>query len=388
MNNLKIGSFLQALRKAKGLTQAELAEYFEISAKTISKWECGDSLPEIPMLKALADYYDVSVDEILNGERGIKKEEEKNRTKNEKFFLDKKMKKLNLVILLSFSILSFGFLLLLIVGYTAHRADIAFWVSTAIYFISGLCMIFGLYMVGGVGEEFSEKNRNTFKNKKFWFWYIYGWSVATILLMSFLFYYLPSSVSPFLTATLSISSALLMFLFVLLIMGVAAGIYPFLKFCPLKIKKLVLYFIYSIVVLLLLVYLSIALLAGEVYYEVGDGFKNNYNLLNSSFNAATWVGYGLLIVGFIVTLLLTIFKKYHLLGYGISAIALLLLAYGISSNLPLKNYYVDGVFVENYYVGSVFETTICFLYIFLVLLAIESIVRIILYVRKRRKIKN
>lgn len=43
MNNLKIGSFLQALRKAKGLTQAELADYFEISAKTISKWECGVS---------------------------------------------------------------------------------------------------------------------------------------------------------------------------------------------------------------------------------------------------------------------------------------------------------------------------------------------------------
>ena len=67
MNNLKVGSFLQALRKAKGLTQAELAEYFEISAKTVSKWECGDSIPEIPMLKALADFYDVSVDEILIG---------------------------------------------------------------------------------------------------------------------------------------------------------------------------------------------------------------------------------------------------------------------------------------------------------------------------------
>lgn len=90
MNNLKIGSFLQALRKAKGLTQAELADYFEISAKTISKWECGDSLPEIPMLKALAEYYDVTVDEILNGERGVKKEEDKNKSKNEKYFMDRK----------------------------------------------------------------------------------------------------------------------------------------------------------------------------------------------------------------------------------------------------------------------------------------------------------
>ena len=75
MDNLKVGSFLQALRKAKGLTQSDVADYFEISNKTVSKWECGSALPEIPMLKALAEYYDVTVDEILNGAKAVKNEE-------------------------------------------------------------------------------------------------------------------------------------------------------------------------------------------------------------------------------------------------------------------------------------------------------------------------
>lgn len=44
MDNIKIGLFLQALRKAKGYTQQELADYLNLSNKTISKWECGDSL--------------------------------------------------------------------------------------------------------------------------------------------------------------------------------------------------------------------------------------------------------------------------------------------------------------------------------------------------------
>ena len=69
MDNIKIGLFIQSLRKEKGITQNELAEHFGISNKTVSKWECGDALPEIPLLKSLAEYYGVTVDEILNGER-------------------------------------------------------------------------------------------------------------------------------------------------------------------------------------------------------------------------------------------------------------------------------------------------------------------------------
>ena len=42
MDYFKIGSFLQELRKSKGLTQSDIAEHFGINSKTVSKWECGN----------------------------------------------------------------------------------------------------------------------------------------------------------------------------------------------------------------------------------------------------------------------------------------------------------------------------------------------------------
>ena len=54
------------LRKANKLTQLELAEKLNYSDKAISKWERGESLPDIVILKQLADMYGVGVDYILN----------------------------------------------------------------------------------------------------------------------------------------------------------------------------------------------------------------------------------------------------------------------------------------------------------------------------------
>lgn len=71
MDMMKIGVFLQNLRKDKNFTQQELADCFHVSSKTVSKWECGKALPEIPLLKEISEFYSVSVDEILNGERNI-----------------------------------------------------------------------------------------------------------------------------------------------------------------------------------------------------------------------------------------------------------------------------------------------------------------------------
>lgn len=64
-----IGEFLAIQRKAKGLTQQEVADMLGISNKTLSSWESGRSYPDILVLPALAELYGVSTDEILNGER-------------------------------------------------------------------------------------------------------------------------------------------------------------------------------------------------------------------------------------------------------------------------------------------------------------------------------
>ena len=69
MDAVKMGEFISILRKEKGLTQTELAEKLNISNRTVSKWENGDGYPDITILPELADIFEVSVDELLSGER-------------------------------------------------------------------------------------------------------------------------------------------------------------------------------------------------------------------------------------------------------------------------------------------------------------------------------
>jgi len=69
MDNEKIGKFILELRKQKGMTQKELAEKVGVSDKTISKWECGNSIPDITYLEALCNSLNISVNELLSGER-------------------------------------------------------------------------------------------------------------------------------------------------------------------------------------------------------------------------------------------------------------------------------------------------------------------------------
>lgn len=68
------GEFLKSLRVSKGLTQIELAEYLNVSNKTISKWENDLGMPEVSTLIILADYYEVTVDDILRGTKRISRD--------------------------------------------------------------------------------------------------------------------------------------------------------------------------------------------------------------------------------------------------------------------------------------------------------------------------
>ncbi len=69
MDQKKIGNFIAKLRKEKGMTQKELADRLCVSDKTVSKWECGNSLPEITLLGTLCEALDSNVNELLSGEK-------------------------------------------------------------------------------------------------------------------------------------------------------------------------------------------------------------------------------------------------------------------------------------------------------------------------------
>ena len=65
MYECKFAEKLVALRLEKGVTQDELAQSLAVSNKTVSKWENGASMPDLPMLAALAAYFDVTTDALL-----------------------------------------------------------------------------------------------------------------------------------------------------------------------------------------------------------------------------------------------------------------------------------------------------------------------------------
>lgn len=69
MDQKKIGAFMKGLRKEKGITQEALAEILGVTGRTVSRWETGSNMPDLDVLIQIADYYDVEIREILDGER-------------------------------------------------------------------------------------------------------------------------------------------------------------------------------------------------------------------------------------------------------------------------------------------------------------------------------
>ena len=76
MDQVKIGAFLKTLRKENNLSQEQLADKFFVTVRTISRWENGNTLPDISVLIELADFYNIDIRDLLRGERKSDKMEE------------------------------------------------------------------------------------------------------------------------------------------------------------------------------------------------------------------------------------------------------------------------------------------------------------------------
>ena len=102
---------LQELRKQRGLTQEELAEKLYVSRTAISKWESGRGYPNIESLKAIAKFFEVTVDELLSTDEILTIAEEDNKRK-EKHFCD-----------LIYGLLDLSIIMLLFLPFFAEKAD-------------------------------------------------------------------------------------------------------------------------------------------------------------------------------------------------------------------------------------------------------------------------
>jgi len=141
MGKKSMGTFLTDLRKEKGLTQQEVADSLNVSNKTISKWERDEGFPEITMLPAIAKYYDITIDELLDGERKSKiqnsPESEMNSSKNDNLIIER----IKSVLLVSDTISVFSFILYFIF------AQLIDW-SGSVFIVYGLigCTIISFLM--------------------------------------------------------------------------------------------------------------------------------------------------------------------------------------------------------------------------------------------------
>ena len=76
-----IGKLIKELRIKNNMTQKEFAEKYNVSFQAVSKWECGKNIPDITLLKQISEDYNISLDELLKGNKF------KNKKKNNKYFI-------------------------------------------------------------------------------------------------------------------------------------------------------------------------------------------------------------------------------------------------------------------------------------------------------------
>lgn len=112
----KIGKFILELRNEKGMTQNDLADLIPVTRQAVSRWEQGKSIPDSYTLMILSDLFDVTINELLNGERNVK-DEEANMEKialeiiDENISKEKKIKKVTIISVIVIFVLILGFLL-------------------------------------------------------------------------------------------------------------------------------------------------------------------------------------------------------------------------------------------------------------------------------------
>ncbi len=114
MDQIKIGKFILNCRKEKSLTQEQLAEKLGVTSKSISRWENGNTMPDYSLLKDLCSELNISVNELLSGEK-IKENDYMNKSEenliNLRKQIDKRKKVLHVITYVFAAIIIIAFVL-------------------------------------------------------------------------------------------------------------------------------------------------------------------------------------------------------------------------------------------------------------------------------------
>ena len=119
MDQIKSGKLIAEERKKQGLTQKQLADKLNISDKTVSKWECGNGFPELSLITPLCSELDISVNELLSGERITDEEYKEKAEENIMKFINKKSREEKIIT----TVLEIVLTVILIVGTVLIKAS-------------------------------------------------------------------------------------------------------------------------------------------------------------------------------------------------------------------------------------------------------------------------
>lgn len=144
MEKKTLGSFMVALRKAKGLTQRELAEQLHVSDKSVSRWEREEGTPDLSLIPVIAEIFDVTADELLRGERRPAEEQGCNVSnlstakgeKQRRHLLQVGLTHYRNQSLLSMALLGCGFIAAMIANFAFLRAAVGFYAGAAFFLVA------------------------------------------------------------------------------------------------------------------------------------------------------------------------------------------------------------------------------------------------------------
>lgn len=143
MQRNTIGTFIAALRKAKGLTQRELAEILNVSDKAVSRWERDESAPDLSLIPVIADLFGITADELLRGQRNTdmtnparSAEKAEKQIRN---ILNRSTTRFQIGCLISGTVALVGLIGAMILNFGFLRAYVGFFVGCIFFIVAALC---------------------------------------------------------------------------------------------------------------------------------------------------------------------------------------------------------------------------------------------------------
>lgn len=163
MEQQKVGNFLKELRKEQNLTQEQFAEQLGVSGRTVSRWETGTNMPDISLLVEIAEFYDVSISEIIDGERKSEKmnEELKETVLKVAEYSNEEKKRSTRIVLIFFVLGIIALILNIAIKFMELQENffVGFLEGSTISFAIGAMVLGILYATGILCKVFAFKRR-------------------------------------------------------------------------------------------------------------------------------------------------------------------------------------------------------------------------------------